>query len=838
MRVLALRGRWRLAAALAIAIAAIGPAGAATNLPLAKVPTLVIFTPISVETDPLDGTSWIADQYLSRLVQALPDGSPIQSLPAAAFGAGRIAGVTLEPGASGCLWVSDPAAQRLVRVTRQGLPAGELPVGALGITNPADLAYDVRDGTLFVADPTARSVFNLRPVDSDANGLPDQAELLDLFSTLPLGSDNPMGLALDPVAGHLYLSDPALDRIFELDLSGAPLGSFDTGSAGGGSITGMTWDAAAGALVAADAARKLLRLSPNGALLAQRNTAPFGTLSPQGIAWDPATSSLLAVSGERKLIRFRPEPAGAPGSIGGIDLLRQEWTTPFTSIAPAGIALVSGSSDRYVLDAIQDRVHRVGPEGNSLGYFDTGPAGAASPTGIAAGPAADFFLTDNGVRRVVRVSDAGVGLGSFSTSPFKHKPQGEPLCNDPRGIAYDPAADHLLVVDFQDARVFEITLTGSFVASFSTLPAAPYPTDLALDPAAGRLTVSDSSGTYAEFTRSGTFLRKYAGVPASVELSGSTGVSVDPDSKVRLLSDPSLQAVYFVSPSGAALGQISLQPYGLASPTGAAWLASESRLFAVDGTSLRLYSITPGPDQVFGNADDVSAWTSVAAYGSSDPEGVVLNRAAGRVGWVDQSLGRLFWLTTSLLYSGFVGLVPAGAAAPRGADQDPTSGFLFASDPVSGLVIADAAGAGTQTMAWGPLGIVDPWGLGLSPAEASALVVDRSGPALKSVNLGSFFAPEVQALQVLQPAEVSWQTNPVFQGYQLFRGSLLLLPTGSLGGCFWTGPGPPATDPETPSPGDGWFYLVAGRNAGGVGDLGRREDGTPRSLDAVSPLCP
>ena len=837
MRILAFRARWRCAAALALGFAAASPGATATDLPLGQVPTLVVFTPVSVETDPADGTTWIADQYLSRLVQALPDGSPIQSLPAAAFGGVRITGVTLEPGAAGCLWVSDPDSQRLVRITRGGLPAGEVPTAALGITNPADLAYDARDGTLFVADPTARSVFNLLPVDSDANGLPDQAQLLDLFSTLPLGSDNPMGLALDVVSDHLYLSDPVLDRVFDLELSGALVDSFDTGSFGGGSITGMSWDQASGALVAADAARKILHLSPGGVLLGLRHTAPFGTLSPQGIAWDPDTSTLLAVSGERKLLRFRPEPPGAPDSIGGIDLMRQEWTTPFTVIAPTGIAVVSGSPDRYVLDNIQDRVHRVSPQGNSLGYFDT-PPGAASPTGITAGPAGDFFLTDNGVRRIFRVSAAGVGLGSFSTSPFKHKPQGEPLCTDPRGITYDPVSDHLFVADFQEARVFEVTSTGSFVASFSTLPAAPYPTDLALDPAAGLLTVSDSSGTYAEFTRSGAFLRKYAGVPATVDLSGSTGVSIDPDSKVRLLSDPSRQAVYFVSPSGAALSQISLQPYGLASPTGAAYLATESRLFAVDDASLRLYSITPGPDQMFGNADDVSIWTSLATYGSVDPEGVVLNRAAGKVGWADQDLGRFFWLTTSLLYAGFIDLVPAGATAPRGADQEPASGYLFVSDPVAGLVIADAAGAQTQTLAWGPLGIADPWGIGLSPAEAIALVVDRSVPALKSVDLGSFFAPEVQALQFDEPGGLSWQTAPVFPGYQLFRGSLFLLTSGSLGGCFWTGPGPPVTDMEVPAPGDGWFYLVAGKNAAGVGDLGRRGDGTPRPLGAISPPCP
>jgi DNA-binding beta-propeller fold protein YncE len=798
----------------------------------------VIFTPASLEVDPLDGTSWVVDQYLPRVVHTLPDGSPLESLPAAGFGGGKIAGVSLEPGAAGCLWVSDPDAQRLLRVTRQGLPAGELPVAALGISDPADLAFDARDGTLYVADPLARSVFNILPIDGNADGMPDQAQLLDFFSTIPLGSDNPMGIALDPVSGHLYLSDPALDRVFELETSGAPITSFDTGSAGGGSITGLAWDGGAGDLVAADASRKILRLSSAGLLLALRNTAPFGTLSPQGITWDAATSTLLSVSGERKLIRFLPETAGAPGTIGGIDLLRQEWTTTFSSIAPVGVAVLPGSPDRYVVDNIQDRVYRVSPQGGTVGFFDTGPGGASSPSGIAAGPLGDFYLTDNGARRIVQMSAAGVGLGSFSTSPFKHKPQGEPLCNDPRGIAYDAVLDHFFVADFQAARVFEITLSGSFVASFSTLPAAPYPTDLAVDPIAGRITVSDSSGYYAEFTRSGGFLRKYAGVPSSVRLAGSTSVSVDPDTRVRVLSDPSQQAVYFVSPAGAALSQISLQPYGMLSPTGAAWLGPESRLFAVDDVSLRLYAITPGPDLAFGNADDVASWISIAAYGSNNPEGVVLNRGAGRVGWVDQSLGKLFWLTTSLGDAGVVNLVPAGATAPRGADQDPTSGFLFASDPVSGLIIADAAGGGGQSIPWISLGLVDPWGIGVSPAEAMAVVVDRAVPALKSVPLDEFFRPEVGGFDMQDNGTMTWQAAPVFSGYQVFRGALSALASGSLGGCWWAGSIPPVQDPEIPPAGEGWFYLVAGRNAAGVGDLGQSGDGSPRRLDAISPLCP
>jgi DNA-binding beta-propeller fold protein YncE len=814
-------------------------ASPAPALSLDSVPTLVIFTPVSVEWDPRDQTLWVADQYLPRIAHANAEGAPLAVFAASRYGGGRPAGVALDASGAGHLFISDPDASRIVRVDLAGNPAGEFGTAGLGLGNPADLAWDVRDGSLFVADPTARAVFHLAVTDANADGNPDGATLMGSFSTIPLGSDNPMGLALDPASGHLFLSDPALDRVFELDASGGLIASFDTGVSGGTSVTGLAWEGPGGRLHLADAARKLLVVTPTGSPVAQRGTAPFGTLSPQGLAWDPTSATLLSVSGERKMVRFAPELPGAGGGVDGIFLHRQELTTTFGSIAPVGIALDAASGDRYVADAIQRRVFRVDAKGSVVSSFDTAAAGATAPTGIAPGPAgAGFYVTDSAARRVFQISSSGSLLSSFSTSPFKHKPQGEPLCNDPQGITYDASLDHFFVVDALVARITEITRTGDFVASFSTASWAGSPTDLAVDPAANRLIVSDSTGRFVEFTRSGALLTTYPGVPLRFRLSGVAGAWVEPATLQRVLYNPTDDVAVFLSRTGAALSQISLEPYGLRSPSGAAWLASAGKLYVLDQQLQRLYAVTPGPDGAFGTSDDVSSWLSTAAYGSVSPKGIALNQSVGKVGWVDETTARLYWANFSLAYLGSIDLSPAGATAPRGVDQDPTSANVFSSDPVSGLLISSSGGNPVQGYPWSTWGIADPGGVGLSPAEGILLAVDRAARSLVAVDLSTYFLPEVTDLSFTDPTRWTWTPRSVFASYQLFRGDLQLLPPGGLGGCYWVGPSPPAFDPEDPTEGSGWFYLVAGKNMTGVGSLGTRGDGLPRSLDAISPACP
>lgn len=813
--------------------------GAPGAMPLDPVPVLVAFTPASVEIDPEDGSLWIVDRYLPRVAHLGADGALVASFSASLYGGGRPSGLAFEGPDGSHLYVSDPDLRRVVRIERNGNASGSFSTDPFGMTAPADLAWDSATSALWVADPAAGRVFQLRPRDSDADGLPDAADLLGSFSTLPLGSENPMGVARDPVSGHLFLSDPALDRVFEVTAGGAPVGSFDSGYPGGTSVTGLAWDSGPGNLRLSDAGRKILTMTADGVSLGILGTAPFGSLSPQGLAWEPATGTLTAVTGERKMIRFQPDGPDGDGNFGGVLLWRQEWTTTFGSIAPSGIAVDAATGDRFVSDSQQHRVFRIDGFGGVISSFDTGSAGSLYPSGISMGPGGgSLFLSDSLARKIIEVSPTGVEISSFTTSPFRKEPQSEPLCNDPEGVAYDAARDHLFIVDPQAGRVFEVTREGAFVAAFPTAPAAPYPTDLAVDPAGDRLIVSDSSGRLAEFSRSGVPLGQYPAVPLRVRIPGASGLSVEGGTLRRVVTDPVSDAVFFLSRTGAALGQISLEPYGIRSPSGAAWSPEENRLYVVDQAAQRLYAVSPGADAAFGSADDSVASLSTIAYGSGAPRGVTLDRILGRVGWGDEESPQVVWVTTAFAYAGSVDLDEAGVTALRGVDQDPTSRDLFVSDPWAGILTTTSTGGLVLATPASELEIGDPGGAGFSAAEGALLVVDLSDRTLAAVDLRPYLLQEVQGLSLDETGQIRWLANPVFSGYQIFRGLLSQLPEGLYGGCFWVGPGPPASDGENPAAGEGWCYLVAGTNPTGLGTLGTGGDGSERLLSGISPLCP
>jgi hypothetical protein len=827
-----------LAVALWLSPTAVALLGAPGGMPLDPVPTLVVFTPVSVEVDPVDQSLWVVDQYAARVVHFASDGSPAAAIPASRYGGGRPAGITLA-GATGELFlVSDPDSSRIMRIDRSGNPSGSFSTLPFGIDAPADLAWDAAAGAVWVADPPGARILQLRPRDSDGNGVIDTADLTASFSTLPFGSDYPMGVALDDSNGHLFLSDPALDGVLEVTAAGGWVASFDTGLYGGTSVAGLAWDSSAGVLRLADAGRKILAMTPAGGFVSSFGTAPFGSLSPQGIAWDSASGTWVAVTGERKMIRFQPDGTDGGGGFAGILVWRQEWTSSFGVLAPSGIAIDPATGDRFVADSQQHRIVRADAFGAAVTSFDVGPMGSISPTGLATTPGGgSLFLSDDAARKIFEVTPAGTLLSSFSTSPFKKKPHSEPPCDNPVGVAYDATLDHLFIADSQAARVFEVTRAGTFVASFPTAPGAPNPTDLAVDPAGDRLVVSDSSGRMAEFSRSGTPRGSYPPVPLRVRIPGATDVAVDRGTLRRIVSDPVLDAVVFVSRGGAALGQISLTPYGVRSLSGAAWDGAGNRLYAVDSSGGTPLSVSPGPDGAFGTADDSVDSISTAAYGSSAPRGVALDDA-GRVGWGDAASAHLNWVTTSLSYLGSVDLSPAGAANIRGVDVDPTSRDLFLTDSFPGIRITSSSGSLVQALSASDHGIGDPGGVGLSTAEGALLVVDLSDRTLVPVDLHPFFLPEVQGVSVSESGEIAWSTQPVFSRYQVLRGRLSDLLLGGIGSCFWAGFQPPALEESVPEFDDGWFYLVAGANNTGVGSLGTRSDGSSRSPSGSTPACP
>ena len=65
--------------------------------------------------------------------------------------------------------------------------------------------------------------------------------------------------------------------------------------------------------------------------------------------------------------------------------------------------------------------------------------------------------------------------------------------------------------------------------------------------------------------------------------------------------------------------------------------------------------------------------------------------------------------------------------------------------------------------------------------------------------------------------------------FNLYRGDISGLPLGDSGSCLGTIPTNAYTDPDEPAYGNGWFYLVTGRNALGEGSMGKNSLGQDRT---------
>jgi hypothetical protein len=102
---------------------------------------------------------------------------------------------------------------------------------------------------------------------------------------------------------------------------------------------------------------------------------------------------------------------------------------------------------------------------------------------------------------------------------------------------------------------------------------------------------------------------------------------------------------------------------------------------------------------------------------------------------------------------------------------------------------------------------------------------------------------EVARLQVSEDkATLTWESAAPGSGtitvHDVAMGELGRWPVGSDNGelCLAAGvSGTTASDPSTPAPGSGRWYLVRGRNSCGVGTYGRQSDGVERATGVCSP---
>lgn len=227
-----------------------------------------------------------------------------------------------------------------------------------------------------------------------------------------------------------------------------------------------------------------------------------------------------------------------------------------------------------------------------------------------------------------------------------------PPSPDPSGLAYDPVANRLLVVDgevdemsiYEGANYYEATLGGSLLRTTNTLSFSPEPVGVAFDPAGRGFVSDDDQNRVFQVTL------------------GADG-RLDP-------SDP--------------VTSFSTSSFGSGDPEGVAYDSQNNRLFIADGVGAEIYELL-AVDGVFGNGDDQVRHFDTAVLGVDDPETVEFNPGTGTLYTVGVGGDKLAEVTTSGALVSEVDISylplyrPAGLAhAPR--STDPASKSFYIAD--------------------------------------------------------------------------------------------------------------------------------------------------------------
>jgi len=235
-----------------------------------------------------------------------------------------------------------------------------------------------------------------------------------------------------------------------------------------------------------------------------------------------------------------------------------------------------------------------------------------------------------------------------------------PPSPDPAGIVYLPETGTLLISDsevnemsiFTGDNLFESTLFGSLVQSFTTTTFSDEPTGVTLNPENGHLFFSDDTGTR----------RIYELDPGSDRLYGT-----DDDNVTSFRAGD----------------------FGNSDPEGVAYDTLQGHLFVVDGVDGRVFEVAPGNNGVFDGVapagDDQVTSFDVLALGLSDPEGIAFNPENGHLYLVGNPAQSVLEITTEGALVQIIDISAANPKNPAGIVYAPSS-----TDPnVMSLYIAD-----------------------------------------------------------------------------------------------------------------------------------------------------
>jgi len=448
------------------------------------------------------------------------------------------------------------------------------------------------------------------------------------IETAAAGVLRPAGLAYSPDAAVFYVL-PAL----EADATDATIGFVDFVGPDAKAVrpgfptAGLdaAFDAGRRQLVLFDgAANEAITIAarPSGDLgsaVTRRAVPQLGSVQARGIAVNTSARLLFVLDGRSRRIAVIPESHwGVESGSGAFEPL--SWIDlPDLPDLPGsdlrGLAFDSSTHRFYVLDARARVVYELGEGGEMLRGFDLGTVRLQDPGGLVLAPSGD--LTDDPARTSLYIADAGAQL--------------------------EPRSGRIVELALTEAQVTATaTATATLVSSslvrtietWRWSPPSPDPSGLAYDPAANRLLVSDgeveemsiwAGANYFEASLTGSLVRtsstrSFSNEPVGVAYAGTGRVFISDDDKQRvfqvILGNDGRPGT-----SDDSVSSFGTLGFGSGDPESVSYDPINGRLFIADGVNAEIYEVLP-VDGVFGNGNDQIRHFDTERLGVTDPETV------------------------------------------------------------------------------------------------------------------------------------------------------------------------------------------------------------------------
>ena len=537
------------AAALLLAIGAVsGQVAVAQSAQFAGVMSAPLGTgiggPFGVAVDST-GNIYVADQAAPAIYKIAPGGATTTL----ASGSPLVtpAGIAVDP-VNGNIFVGDYGAAQVFQIT--GGVATPVLSGILPYTAPAGVAVD-GNHNLYVAD-LGGAVFELAFV----GGTYSSSHVTNLSTLLSLSISSPFGIAVNPAATLLVISDPFAGDVIEVNggsvtpvFSGSPAGpyavaldasnniyvAFDSGSSvteyfapsyattanwGSGLLNpdGLAVDASGNIYTANSGTTSVTEISPaapNFGLLAA-NTA---TSSPVTLAFSLSGGATLGATPTAALSQgvVNGEFAVAGGGtciaafVGADCTVNVTFAPHFSGVRNGAVELLNGSG--HVLG--EGFAYGTGtapqanfPPGATTTAYTAAHAGTLA-LGLAVDPAGALFVADNVGNQVMKVVG---GVGSVACGGL----------NAPEGIAID-GAGNLYVADNGSGHVYVKSLSGGTYSTTATFT-IPSPSLVAVDGAGNVYVTTTGGAVYQETLVAGVYTQSTLG---SSPIANPLGLATD-----------------------------------------------------------------------------------------------------------------------------------------------------------------------------------------------------------------------------------------------------------------------------------------------------------------------